>query len=351
MANLHFNIARQGGGSAAARLRHAQNCFLLASSRIEDSKWDDARDLLLRALAYHSEHADALRALANLEFTAGDIPQARIYLDRLLMLSGAVDAETFFVQGNIELSEGNLTDALTSYCRSEEMEGSTPELEFNKGLAHLMLGHGEESVAIFTRLVEEQPTNARAWDALGCSLRLDKHYDEASTAFLQALQVDPEQNDTRDHMAQMLLEMGDPRRARLVLEAALAIEPDRASSLHLLGLSDATAQDFPGAIACWEDLIARGGALPETYHLLANAYLRLNDRPHAVTALRTLIALAPNHLPGHLQLALLLLEQGEFDQGWRHLEQARAIDPQNPAVAQLVSVANAMHPQRDSRDM
>ncbi|MHB0935608.1 MAG: tetratricopeptide repeat protein [Armatimonadota bacterium] len=351
MANLHFKHARQAGGNATARLRHAQNCYLLASGHIENSKWDEARDLLLRALAYHPEHVDALRALANLEFTTGDIPQARVYLDRLLVLPGPIDAETFFVQGNIELSEGNLIDALTSYCRSEEMEGSTPELEFNKGLAHLMLGHGEEAVAIFTRLVEEQPANARAWDALGCSLRLDKHYDEASTAFLQALQVDPGQNDTRDHMAQMLLERGDPRRARLVLEAALAIDPERASSRHLLGLSDATAQDFPSAIACWEDLIARGGALPETHHLLANAYLRLNDRPRAITALQTLITLAPGHLPGHLQLALLLLEQGEFDRGWRHLEQARAIDPQNPAVTQLVSVANAMHPQRDRSDM
>ena len=351
MANLRFNNARSAGGNAAARLRHAQNCYLLASGHIEDNNWDNARDLLLRALAHHPAHADALRALANLEFTVGDIPQARSYLDRLLMLPEPADAETLFVQGNVELSEGNLTDALAAYARSEKMAGSTPELEFNKGLAHLMLGHGEEATTIFTRLVEEQPSNARAWDALGCALRLDKHYDEASAAFMQALTVAPDQNDTRDHMAQMLLEMGDPRRARLVLEAALTIDAERASTRHLLGLTDATAQDFPSAIACWEELIARGGALPETYHLLANAYLRLNDRPHAIAVLQTLIALVPNHLPGQLQLALLLLEQGEFTQGWRHLEQARAIDPQNPAVTQLVSVANAMHPQRDSRDM
>lgn len=351
MATLRFNKARPAGSNAAARLRHARNYCLLASGHIEAGNWEEARNLLLRALAYHPEYADALRALANLEFTVGDIPQTRIYLDRLLMLPGPVDAETLFVQGNIELSEGNLTGALASYARSEKMAGSTPELEFNKGLAHLMLGHAQEATDILTRLVEEQPSNARAWDALGCALRLDRKYEEASAAFMQALTLDPNQNDTRDHMAQMLLEMGDPRRARLVLEAALSIDPERASSRHLLGLADATAQDFPSAIACWEDLIARGGALPETYHLLANAYLRLNDRQRAITALQRLIAQAPNHLPGQLQLALLLLEQGDFAQGWRHLEQARAIDPQNPAVVQLISVANAMHPQRDTKDM
>jgi len=350
MATFHLKHAGQTGRNAAARLRHAQNCYLLACGHIEDGKWEAARELLLRALSYQPEHIEALRALANLEFTVGEIPRARVYLDRLLALPTPVDAETFFVQGNIELSEGNLTVALASYCRAEELDGSTPELDFNKGLAHLMLTHSTEAKEIFSRLVEEQPTNARAWDALGCALRLDRQYNEASRAFLQALQVDPVLNDARDHMAQMLLEMGNPHQALLVLDSALSIEPERPSSRHLQGLAHATAQDFPRAIACWEDLISGGGALPETYHLLANAYLQTGDRARAMTTLRTLVTLNPGHLPGHLQLALLLLEHGEFEQGWHHLEQARAIDPQNPAVMQLVSAAGLLRAQRESRE-
>jgi tetratricopeptide (TPR) repeat protein len=351
MGHLHLKHVRQGDRNTGHRLRHAQNCYLLACGHLENNNAEAACELLHRALSYHPEHNAVLRSLINLEFTAGNIPQARAYLDRLLALPEPVHAETLFVQGNIELSEGDLTGALASYCRAEALDGSTPDLEFNKGLAHLMLGHGEDAVAIFTRLVEEQPAHARAWDALGCALRLDKHYDKATHAFLQAVEAEPELNDARDHMAQMLLEMGDPHRARQVLEAALTIEPARASSRHLLGLAYATEQDFASAVACWEILIAQDGALPETYHLLSNAYLHLDDRRSAMAALQTLVNMHPHHFSGHLQLALLLLEHGEFEQGWHHLEQARAIDPRNPAVIQLVSAANAMRPLLDSHDM
>jgi len=350
MGTLHLKLARQDNRQAAAGRRHAQNWYLLACGHLENNEPDEARVLFCRALSYYPEHGDALSSLVNLEFTTGNIPQARAYLERLLALPEPVDAAILFLQGNIELSEGNLTDALSSYRQAEALEGGTPELAFNKGLAHLMLGHGEEATAIFIRLVEEQPEHSRAWDALGCALRLDKRYDEAECAFLRAVGVEPSLNDARDHLAQMLLEMGDPSRARLVLDAALSIEPDRASSRHLLGLAYATAQDFPRAIACWEELVARGGTLPETYHLLSNAYLQLNDRRNAMTALQTLVTHYPDHLSGHLQLALLLLEHGELEQGWQHLEQARAIDPQNPAVMQLVSAAKLLRARRDAGD-
>jgi len=350
MATFYLKQTRRTGRNTAANSRHAQNCYLLACGHLENNNTDAARAMLLRALSYHSGHSATLRALVNLEFTAGDIMRAQAYLDRLLALPEPVDAQTLFVQGNIELSKGDLTGALAFYSQAEALDGSTPELAFNKGLAHLMLGHGEEATAIFTRLLEEQPENARAWDALGCALRLDKHYDKATDAFLQAVEADNKLNDARDHLAQMLLEIGETRRAVLVLDAALAIEPERESSRHLLGLTHATARDFTRAVACWEDLIAHGGTLPETYHLLANAYLHLDDRRKAAATLQTLVSLHQDHFAGHLQLAMLLLENGEYEQGWRHLEQARAIDPLNPAVTQVVAAANAMRPRRGSRD-
>jgi len=350
MATLYLKKARKTGTNASAHARHAQNCYLLGCGHMENGNTDAARELLLRALSYQPDHSAALSSLVNLEFTAGDIPRAQGYLDRLLALPEPLDAQTLFVRGNIELSKGDLTGALASYAQAEALDGGTPELAFNKGLAQLMLGRGEEAAAVFNRLLEEQPENARAWDALGCALRLNKHYVEATDAFLRAVAADREFNDARDHLAQMLLETGDIHRARQVLDAALAIEPERASSRHLLGLTHATAGDFARAAACWEDLIAHGGALPETYHLLANAYLHLHDRRRALAALKTLVTAYTDHFAGHLQLALMLLEDSEFELGWRHLERARTIDPCNPAVAQVVTAAQAMRPRRDSRD-
>ena len=347
MGILYLKHGQQQTGKAAVRHRHAQNCYLMASRHLEHEEWEEARHLLARALELHDGHLPTLRALANLEFTLGNLPQAHEYLDRLLEQRAPEDSETLFLLGNIELSDGNIAAALKAYTRADELGDPSPELTFNIGLSHLLLGHGQQAAEVFTRLVEEQPANGRSWDALGCALRLEKQYQEAMHAFLQALQADPDLNDSRDHMAQMLLEMANPRQARQVLETALAIEPDRASSRHLLGLAYATLQDYPRAIACWEELIASDGALPETYHLLANAYMQNQDRPHAVKALQRLLEINPFHLSGQLQLALLLFEEGKVERGWVHLEKARTIDPQNLTVIQLLNAAETMHPRRD----
>jgi tetratricopeptide (TPR) repeat protein len=342
MGILYLKRAQQTSQHAAARHRHAQNCFVVASGYLEDNRLEEARALLQRGLQYDHGHLPSLRALTNLEFSFGNLDLAREYLKRIMEYEEREQAETLFLQGNIELHDGNLTEALEKYQRAAELGDRTPELDFNTGLTYLMLGHGAQAREIFERMVEEDAGNARAWDALGCALRLEKENPAAMQAFQQALQIDSQQHDTRDHLAQLLLEMGDPQQARQVLETALSYEPERVTSRHMLGLVFATLQDFPQAISCWEELVALDCALPETYHLLANAYLQQHNRYKAIATLKMVLALRTYHLPAHLQLALLLMEQGDIEEAWHHLEQAQALDPQNPTVVQLINAANAI---------
>ena len=113
----------------------------------------------------------------------------------------------------------------------------------------------------------------------------------------------------------------------------------------------AATQEFRKAALCWEEIIAARVAQAETYHLLANAYLHLQQPANAMRVLDALVRQFPTHLPGHLQLALLLLENGFSEQGWYHLERARALDPQNPTVATAFRTARAISPAlRDSAD-
>ena len=126
--------------SPEARARYAQNYYLLALPHIDSSDLEAARPLLRKALDADPDHQLALRAVASLEFSQGNLRQARVHLDRLLSVCTPEDADTLFLRGNIELSEGQFLAALDSYRQVEADGDATHELEFNKGLAHLMLG-------------------------------------------------------------------------------------------------------------------------------------------------------------------------------------------------------------------
>lgn len=310
----------------------------MGRSRTEDGAWDEARVLLQRALALDPGMVPALRTLANLELSLDHLAVARQYAEHAAS-TDETDPENFVLLGNIALAEHDAQAALQFFRRAEILGDHSLELRFNSGLAYLFLGQAETAREMFTRIVDEQPTHQQAWDALGCALRVLKDYQSAVTAFLQALQIDPHMNDARDHLAQLLLETGNARRARQVLESALALEPQRATTRHLLGMAYSTMQQFLEAISCWQALVMEELATAETYHMLANAYMHLGERPRAQQILRELTERYPDHLAGLLQLALLLLEHGEHHEGLALLEKVRAQDPQNPALRHALAAA------------
>ncbi|HEY3377514.1 MAG TPA: tetratricopeptide repeat protein [Armatimonadota bacterium] len=336
---LHLaNTPRQG---ASFHQRHAHNYYVMGKRRAEDGALDDAERLLKRALHFNPVLTAALHTLANIELARNRHLAARAYAERAIT-ANPNDPEAYALLGNIALSDRKPADALDAFAQARQNGGDGLELHYNTGLAHLLLGQGDEAALIFTRLTDEQPLNHRAWDALGCARRMLKDSHSATNAFLQALTIDPQFNDARDHLAQLFLELGKLTRARQVLEAALAIDPYRPTTRHLLGMTFSASQEFDHAAECWEGLIAQGGATSETYHLLANAYLHLDDTPRACTVLESLTKLYPQHIAGHLQLALLLLETGEQERGYQHLDVARALDPHNPAIAHVLAATELL---------
>lgn len=339
MGRRHLHL--QSGTVCHADRRHASNYHLLGRRLFEQGAIEGARTQLQRALACDPTHQPTLRSLADLEFAQQHPEIARAYLARILAVAPH-DPDIHFMLGYHALSEGNYTGALDALERAREFGDHSPELLYNLGLAHFFLRKGAQAVETFTRLTDDYATHARGWDALGCARHLVRDLDGALHAFLKALQLDDTLNDCRDHLAQLLLDMKNPHHAQRILQAALALEPERPSSLHLLGIAFAADQDLLEATRCWETLIARGQGSFETYLLLANTLRQLGERAAALDTLHALVAQFPEQVLGHVQLALLLLECGEKETGRRHLEQARALDPQHPAVIHAWATAQTL---------
>lgn len=324
--------------------RHAHNYYLLGMRRADAGAADEARTHLGRALEFDPAFLPALRALSDLEFAAGQFADARVWLERALATTGP-EPDLLFQLGNIALNLGEPQRALAAYREAEAIERATPELRFNIGLAYLFMGESAQAETSFNQLLDEQPQNARIWDALGCARRQRLDDAGATTAFTRALELDPALNDARDHLAQLLLEAQELRAAQGVLERALQLEPDRRTSLHLLGMVYAGFRDFAAAAQCWQHMVDLGQAAPEVYQSLASAYVRTDNRPRARVTLTQMLELYPDHAYAHLQLGLLMLEDGERA-GWAHLDTAVRLAPHDPAVLRAREAARSLLPGR-----
>jgi len=194
------------------------------------------------------------------------------------------DAKPATLEGKVEagddlLDKGQVDRAMLMYLEAVRLDRDATLPRERIGYMHLTRDL-ERAEAIFTQLVEDDPSNARAQRGLGLA-RLGK---------------------------------GDLEGARASLERALALEPDSASAHYALGAALGLAGRHDRAL----EHTQRARALRPKDATIANglgvAYMMIGDGVRAEQAFRDAILLDAHIDTYHNNLGLALARQGRYDE-------------------------------------
>lgn len=178
-------------------------------------------------------------------------------------------------------------------------------VQYELGLAHGALGHGEEAVRALRRAVELKPDLGDAWRALADHLHAIGDTEAADDAYARHLRF-----STRD-----------PR----LLEAAAALVENRIAVAETL--LRAHLRKFPtdiAAIRMLAEVAARLGRLMDAENLLARC-----------------LELAPSFTAARQNYASILLKHGKAAQALAEIDRALERDPGNPGYRHLKASALA----------
>ena len=162
----------------------------------------------------------------------------------------------------------------------------------NMGIALRHLGRIAESEAVLRIGLERAPTSAELWMSLARTLSHWGVIKEAEEALQKAVILAPNNPRPAYAMGRFLEENANPMAAMAAYQTAIDIDENFAPALMALGLG-------------WK---ARGEA-GQSERLLRQA---IKARPHFP--------------PGHFQLAMTLLANGQFEEGWQQFEWRLAMD-------------------------
>jgi hypothetical protein len=126
-----------------------------------------------------------------------------------------------------------------------------------------------------------------------------------------------------NHQGVTLQREGRQQEAADCFRRALAVRPDYADALNNLALAWQAMGQLDRALSLFERALAVTAA-PQLPALLNNLGLALHQsgRPQeAAICFRDCLALAPGHLDANHNLAIALLQSGQYRQGWEHFEQ------------------------------
>lgn len=138
----------------------------------------------------------------------------------------------------------------------------------------------------------------------------------------------PEQRAARIVEADRLLREGDARGAAAPIAELLRTDPEDADALYLRGRQQRLDEDAAAAQASFARAVALRPDLAPAYYELARGFELREDYPAAVESYRAFLRLAPQSAEAHNNLGwLLLFRCGGFEEGIAACERALALRP------------------------
>ncbi|MDT8386467.1 MAG: tetratricopeptide repeat protein [Thiogranum sp.] len=244
-----------------------QIIFSLALLALEENQLGEAREMFERLLAlgfepqqvyYYlgaiaEEQGDADQALewysnveesdqwlevqirmARLEARGGDVDAARDRLRKARFSEPTQAQRLFLIEGDILSQIEWHEEAWTLYSQYLESQPEDIEILYARSLVAERLDRLDEAEADLRRVLEIEPDNTRALNALGYTLtdRTDRH-QEALEYISRALAQSPDDPAIIDSMGWVLYRLGRLEEAQDYLQKAYALNPDVEIAAHL----------------------------------------------------------------------------------------------------------------------
>ncbi|CDX35098.1 conserved exported hypothetical protein [Mesorhizobium sp. ORS 3359] len=343
--------------AAASRGALAQTADELYASAVKERQaqhFDEAADLLKRALALKPDNADALVQLGFAELGRNDLPAARDAFSKALSLAPNYRDATFGM-AEVEYRSGNLdvalplaetvakadpanTDAaalVENIRKAKQAALSKPEAAaavpaggkkphrrpdpvldlMEDGRRLRTEGKLTEAEKVYRRALKLSPKNTDVLVALGLVIGSSQRFDEADHLFDRALAVKPGLVDARLGKVRLAIWQGDTLRARALVDGVLATAPDNVEALDLDGRIALLEADYTRAGQAFQRALALEPRNAEALVGIGDVRRAEGDDEAARQAYHQALALQPGSADVEQRLAVPLPRYWRLDLG------------------------------------
>ena len=290
-------------------LHHAGN--LAEAGRIYKTILDDNPD-----------NVDALNLFGVIMQAAGNPEAAVEFIQRATELAPDYFAAHVNL-GNALQAAGRAEEAVETFQVALKMNPLMPEVVSNLASALIDLGRHVEAAAICEDALNTKPDLAAARANLAnAMLGLGKH-EEAVKNYHLALEGDPGNANAWFSLGNVLFEMGQGEEALKHYREAVRLSPESAEKHYNLANAALALDHYEDAVESFGQAIIITPEYLDAHVNLGSALQSLGRIDDAIASFRHALQLAPSDQPNadlHWNLALALLQNGDYEEGWREYE-------------------------------
>ena len=317
--------------------------YYLGVVRVPLGKREGAASAFRKAVALKPDGLPARLALADVLRQLGQAGESREAYRRIIR-DHPGSATAHYGLGRVHADTGDLPGAVEHFRKACELFPEFGASHYALGLAYRNLGDGarmrEHLVQFRQSSTKEPPRQDPLLDAIqslasgatwyleeGISLRDRGDFRAAETAFLKALEIDPDHSVVHGNLSSLYVVLRDPAKVEEHYRKAVAIDPGMYKTHYNFGMF----LGMTGRMNEAEEALRKALEI-NPYHSLSHnnlGYLlaQKGQAEDAARHFRLAIRYEPNfHLP-HFNLARLLMTQGKPAEAVGHLE--RTLEPED----------------------
>lgn len=306
-----------------------------------------------KAIALQPNHFGAQNNLGNLLKQLGRLAEARTHFEAAFLINPE-HPEIINNLGVMDLQSGELESAAAKFTKAHTIAPDTVNPIKNLAECMALMGKYDNAEICYTRAVGMSPTDPALWlgygkllellgrqeQALECYRRtstLDAHACEAillaakiifSKSMFQegvdyltsALEINPDNQDIKNNLAICMFEAGRREEGLALLRECIEFDPTRFELQNNLGNFLRAQGDLDGAIIAFEKAHQIDSKRNDPVYNLGVLYEEEQKYDIAERYYRQAKEIEPEAVNVNWNLALVLLKQGNYLEGWRQYE-------------------------------
>jgi tetratricopeptide (TPR) repeat protein len=295
-----------------------QQALDLALARLRTGALAEAEHLYHLILSQDAHHPDALYFLGLIAHQTHRLELAI----NLLTKAAAVQPSwrTHNSLADALLASGQYDAAARSYQQAIALNPNSAESHNNLGVAFVNQSKLDQAITAFTRALQIKPDFARALSNVSGAFKDKGQLDQAVTAARRAITLQPDLATAHSNLGNALRDLGHIDESILACKKAIALQPNLVEAHNNLANALVENGEFEQAVSSYRTTLSLSPNHPSARNNLAMALREMGDPQQAIHYAREAIESQPNLADAHFTLGELLLQQGNFDQGWPEME-------------------------------
>ena len=313
--------------------------FAYARLLLDKQDLEAAREQFASIVKLEPDNADALYSLGLLELETGQYKAGEKHLRQLLKLEKRVQSAYYYL-GYAALKQEHEARALDWFRKVESGDfWSQAQLQ----AARIMAGQGKiDEMQDYLRVLRQKnPEAAVAFFLVEGEVLTDAGYfDEAYAVYTQALGTDPDNEDLLYARALLAQQLGQFDLAEQDMQHILGNDPENVRTLNALGYSLADKTDrYEEALVYISKALQQTPDDPAIIDSMGWVQFRLGNLAEARSFLEQAWGLTKDSEIG-AHLGEVLWVQGEHEAARSIWDEAKANDPENPALLDVLKRIN-----------